>query len=240
MALVAGLVVWSTRSGVPATPPAPAPASTPAAWALDLTGHWKGQIATTIPDMPPRPALREVSLDTDRAGGIVGASVVLTDPGHGGAGAGYLTVPDGRRRVRELAEALAAAPRGAAVSLDFIPLPPWVPRRDRLWRAIEGQRRNPDEATYLLVESLESDYLLQAGVNSSGFLSYIFLSPNYAAGRGSDALSKVIHPDPDSALRGFRNIVWDLSGAADFVTLQVHATISAPAGRPDRLVLRRN
>jgi hypothetical protein len=49
----------------------------------------------------------------------------------------------------------------------------------------------------------------------------------------------VIHPDRDSALRGFHNIVWDLSGAADFVTLQVHATIAAPAGGPDRLILRR-
>jgi hypothetical protein len=240
MGLLAVIVVWTAGSGAPEAAPTPAPVATAAPWAFDLTGRWKGQVATTIRANPPRPALREISLETDRAGAIVGANVTLTDPGHGGAGAGYLTVPDGRRRVRELAEAVAAAPRGAAVSMDFIPLPPWVPRRERLWRAIEGQRRKPDEATYLLVESVEPDYLLQAGVNSSGFLSYIFLSSEYATGRGTDVLSRVIHPDRDSALRGFRNIVWDLSGAADFVTLQITATISEPAGSSDRLVLRRN
>jgi hypothetical protein len=239
LVLLGGIVVWSTRSAAPTATPAPPPPGTPAPWALDLTGRWKGQVATTIPGSPPRPALREVFVETDRAGAIIGAGVTLTDPGHGGAGAGYLTVPDGRHRVRALAEALAAAPKGAAVSLDFIPFPPWVPRRDRLWRAIEGQRRNPDEANYILVESLEPDYLIQAGVNSSGFLSYVFLSPEYATGRGSDVLSRVIHPDPDSALRGFHDIIWDLSGAADFVSLQVHATLSAPAGSPDRVILRR-
>jgi hypothetical protein len=239
LVLVGGLVIWASRSKAPAVRAAPAAAATPEPWALDLTGLWKGQVATVLPGSPPRPALREISVETDRAGAIVAAGVTLTDPGHGGAGAGYLTVPDGRRRVREMAEALAAAPRGAAVALDFIPFAPWVPRRERLWRAIEGQRRNPDEASYLLLESLETDYLIQAGVNASGFLSYAFLSPEYASPRGVDALSKIIHPDPDSALRGFRNLVWDLSGAADFVTLQVNASISQPGGRPDRIVLRR-
>jgi hypothetical protein len=40
-------------------------------------------------------------------------------------------------------------------------------------------------------------------------------------------------------LRGFRNLVWDLSGAADFVSLQVPATIGQPAGAEDRLILKR-
>jgi hypothetical protein len=148
-------------------------------------------------------------------------------------------VPDGRRRVREIAQALAASPRGASLTLDFIPLSPWVPRRDRIWRAVEGQRPKPEDVSYLLVESLEPDYVIQAGVNASGFLSYVFLSREYAGGRGGDTLSTVIHPGPESSLRGFRNLVWDMSGAADFVTLQVPVTLSQPAGAADRLVLRR-
>ena len=206
---------------------------------MDLTGRWQGRAATTIPGNPPRPALREAFIETDRSGTIVAAGAVLTDPGRGGAGAGYLTVPDGRRRVREIAQALAAAPRGAGLALDFIPLSPWVPHRDRVWRALEGQRSKAEDVSYLLVESLEPDYVIQAGINTSGFLSYVFLSREYAGNRGEDALSRVIHPGPESSLRGFRNVVWDMSGAADFVTLQVPVTLSQPAGAADRIVLRR-
>ena len=95
--------------------------------------------------------------------------------------------------------------------------------------------RNTDAAGQL--EDIRN--LIQAGVNATGFLSYLYLSPAYASGRGTDALSKVIHPGPESSLRGFRNLVWDLSGSADFVTLQVTATISGPTGSADRITLRR-
>ena len=239
LAVVAAILIWSRGSAVPVESASGPPPATPEPWSMDLTGRWQGRAATTIPADPPRPALREVFIETDRSGTIVAAGAVLTDPGRGGAGAGYLTVPDGRRRVREIAQALAASPRGAALSLDFIPLSPWVPRRDRIWRAVEGQRPRAEEVSYLLVESLEPDYVIQAGVNASGFLSYVFLSREYAGGRGEDALSRVIHPGPESSLRGFRNLVWDMSGAADFVTLQVPVTLSQPAGGADRIVLRR-
>ena len=236
--VVSGVVLWSSRSSVESLAAAPAIAATPEPWTIDLTGRWQARAATTIAGPPSRPALREVFVETDRSGNIVGAGVTLTDPGRGGAAAGYLTVPDGQRRVREAAAALTASPR-ASLSVDFIPFAAWVPRRDRVWRALEGQRANPEETTYLLVESVEPDYLVQAGLNASGFLSYVYLSRAYASGRGTDVLSKVIHPGPESALRGFRNIVWDLSGAADFVGLQVPATISDPGGTVDRVVLRR-
>lgn len=240
LAVITGVLVWGSRTASSPAALAPAVSATPEPWALDLTGRWQGKVSTTIAAEPPRPALREAFIETDRSGAIVAAGVTLTDPGHGGAGAGYLTVPDGGRRVRELAAALAAAPGGAAASLDFIPFAAWVPRRDRTWKAVEGARRNPAETTYLLVESLETDYLVQAGVNASGFLSYLYLSPAYASGRGADALSKAIHPGPEASLRGFRNLIWDLSGSADFVALNVAASITQPAGSADRLVLRRN
>jgi hypothetical protein len=237
--VISGVVVWSTRSPSPVAAPANDTAVAPAAWALDLTGRWQGKAATTLAGSPPRPALREVFVETDRSGAIVAAGATLTDPGRGGAGAGYLTVPDGGRRVREAATALASAPHGAAIALDFVPIPPWMPARERTWRAVEGARRTPEETTYLLLESVEPHDLVQAGLNASGFLSWLYLSGEYAKGRGSDMLSGVIHPGPESGLRGFRNIVWDLSGAADFVGLEVPATISQPAGSADRVVLRR-
>jgi hypothetical protein len=238
--VITAVILWGSRSSVATIPAAPDLGTTPEPWTFDLTGRWQGKLATTIPGTPGRPALREVFLETDRSGAIVAAGVTLTDPGRGGAGAGYLTVPDGGRRVQEIAAALAASPRGAALTLDFIPFAPWVPARERVWRAVEGQRKAPLETAYLLLESLEADYLVQAGVNATGFLSYLYLSPAYARGRGSDVLSSVIHPGRDSSLRGFRNLIWDLSGAADFVSLQVPATISAPAGSADRVVLRRS
>jgi hypothetical protein len=240
LALVVGAILWGTRSERPAPPAVPTVSATPEPWTLDLTGRWEAKTATSIPGTPPRPALREAFLETDRSGNIVAAGVTLTDPGHGGAGAGYLTVPNGQERLREIAAATLASPRGAALNLDFIPLAPWVPRRDRLWRVVEGQRRTAEETAYLLLESLEKDYLIQAGVNSTGFLSYVYLAPEYATTtRGADALSRIIHPGSDNSLRGFRNVVWDLSGAADFVDLRVEATLGGPAGTPDRLVLRR-
>jgi len=238
-AVVLGVLLWSRANAVSTGSLPPPPAATPEPWSFDLTGRWQGRSSTTIPGNPPRPALREVFIETDRAGTIVAAGAVLTDPGRGGAGAGYLTVPDGARRVREIASALAASPRGAALSLDFIPMPPWMPHRDRQWRALEGQRARADETTYLLLESVEPDFLVQAGINASGFLSYLYSSRDYATRRGEDELSAVIHPEHDSSLRGFRGLVWDLSGAADFVTLDVPVTISQPAGAPDRIVLKR-
>ncbi len=239
LAVITGVLVWGSGTARKAAVAAPPTAATPEPWALDLTGRWEGKLTTTIAGTPPRPALREVFLETDRSGNIVAAGVTLTDPGRGGAGAGYLTVPDGGRRVRQVADALAAAPAGAALALDFIPYAPWVPQRERSWKAVEGQHRNPKDTTYLLLESQERDYLVQAGINTSGFLSYVYLSPEYAAGRGTDALSRIIHPGPDASLRGFRNLIWDLSGAADFVDFSVAASLSGPAGSNDRIVLRR-
>ncbi len=238
--VVVAVMLWGRSSGGSMAAVAPEAAATPEPWSFDLTGRWQATAETTIAGTPPRPALREVFLETDRSGAIVGAGVLLTDPGHGGAGAGYLTVPDGESRVHEIAAALLRSPKGAPLALEFIPFPPWMPRRDRLWRAVEGQRGSAEQTTYLLLEALDADYLIQAGVNASGFLSYLFLSPEYvSSGRGTDALSKAIHPGPDSSLRGFRNLVWDLSGAADFVSLQVPATIGQPAGGQNRLVLKR-
>jgi hypothetical protein len=236
--VVGGVVVWGTRSPAPVAAP-PDSAATPAAWALDLTGRWEGRGATTLGGSPSRPALREVFVETDRAGAITAAGATLTDPGRGGAGAGYLTVPDGGRRIRDAAAALAASPKGAVIALEFVPLPPWMPARERSWRALEGGGRRTEDATYLLLEAVEPHDVIQAGLNASGFLSWLYLAGDYAQGRGTDMLSRVIHPGRDSGLRGFREIVWDLSGAADFVGLQVPVTISQPAGTPDKIVLRR-
>jgi len=148
-------------------------------------------------------------------------------------------VPDGRRRVDEIAGLLAKDPRGASLPIDFIPYPAWVPKRARVWRALEGHSRKSASARYLLLESVEDDYLVQAGINPSGFLSYAFFSPSYAAGRGVDSLSGAIHPEQGSSLYRFRNLVWDLSGEADFLSMEVHATLSGPEGMPDRLTLKR-
>src|SRR3954463_10468623 len=145
--VVSGVVVWSTRSPTPVAVTATSSAAAPASWALDLTGRWEAKSATTLAGSPPRPALREVFVETDRSGAIVSAGGTLTDPGRGGAGAGYLTVPDGGRRVRDAAAALAAAPRGASLSLEFVPLPAWIPARERTWRSVEGDHRSPEQAT---------------------------------------------------------------------------------------------
>ena len=42
-----------------------------------------------------------------------------------------------------------------------------------------------------------------------------------------------------SSLRGFQSLVWDLSGSADFLKLEINATVSGPDGLTDRLKLKR-
>jgi hypothetical protein len=217
--------------------PTPAVAAGPAA--LDLSGRWQAEISKSLPAPSSRPVLKQIYLDTDRDGSILGAGVLLTDPGRGGAGAGYRIVNDGPERLVKVASIVASSPAGGAVPIDFIPYPSWMPPRERVWRAVEGQSRHMADVRYLLLESVEDDYLVQAGFNRTGFLSYAFFSRDYAHNRGLDALSAVIHPDPGSSLRGFRNLVWDLSGAADFLSLEVHATLSGPEGTPDRVTLKR-
>ncbi|MEP6767241.1 MAG: hypothetical protein ABJC61_01130 [Acidobacteriota bacterium] len=217
--------------------PAPRTAAVPAR--LDLSGRWETEFPKTL-SSPPRPALKQVFVETDVEGAILAAGVLLTDPGRGGVGAGYRLVSDGPQRLGQISSLLAASPAGAALPIDYIPFPRWVPPRERVWRALEGQSRRVLDVRYLLLESVEDDYLVQAGVNQSGFLSYVFFSREYARHRGVDALSDVIHPEPGSDLRGFRNLVWDFSGAAHFLKLEVYGTVSGPeGGAADRLTLKR-
>ncbi|HTO74871.1 MAG TPA: hypothetical protein VMQ61_02240 [Thermoanaerobaculia bacterium] len=221
-----------------AVPGAATPA--PAAAVLDLSGRWHGSLSKTVAGNPPRPVLTEIVLETDAGGRFTSGRVTFTDPGRGGAAAGYRMVPDGPRRLAEASAALAAGPRGAPLALDFLQLPGWVPARDRLWKAFEGASPGGAPASYLLVESLETDYLLQAGINASGFLSWVCFSPDEAPPRGRDEISRVIHPEPGASLSGFQNLIWDLSGAANFVTMQLPVTISGPEGGPaDPITLTR-
>jgi len=237
LAVVAGLIWFRSRRG-------PQPVSTvadvtPSTHTLDLSGRWQTEISETLPGPPPRPVLKDVFLDTDREGAILAAGVLLTDPGWGGAGAGYRMVSDGPRRVAEASSLLVSSPAGSSLAIDFVPFPAWVPSRNRVWRALEGLTRRGEPVRYLLLESVEDDYLVQIGINQTGFLSYAFFSPAYASGRGVDTLSKIIHPEAGSSLRAFQNVVWDLSGDTDFLNLETHAKISGPEGIPSRLTLRR-
>jgi hypothetical protein len=206
---------------------------------LEIGGRWQAELSLTLPGNPPAPAVKNVFVENDQSGAILAAGVVLTDPARGGAGAGYRLVQDGRRRVDEVAALLEQSPQGAVLSMDFIPFPGWMPKRSRAWRALEGQSRRSATTRYLLLESVEDDYLVQAGINPSGFLSYAFFSPAYARGRGTDVLSGIIHPEAGSSLYGFQNLVWDLSGAADFLTMDVRATLSGPDGQPRSFNLKR-
>jgi hypothetical protein len=239
--LLVGLALLLARKGQQDSPvrARPTPAPTPVA-SLDLSGRWQADLEKTLPN-PPRPGLKQAFLETDHDGAILAAGVLLTDPGRGGVGAGYRNASNGAQRLADISAALAASPAGASLpQVDFIPLPPWMPPRERVWRVLEGQSRRAAEVRYLLLESVEDDYLVQAGINQTGFLSYAFFSKPYARGRGLDALSGIIHPEAGSDLRGFSNLLWDFSGAADFLTLDVAATLSGPdGGAVDRLTLKR-
>ena len=240
LAIAVGLVLWLRRAPQRVAPAPAAPAARATSSALDLAGRWYAQASDTVPGDPPRPVLKEAFIETDREGKILSARVVLTDPGRGGAGAGYLTVADGPKRVADAVVALTASPAGAGIQTDFLSLAPWVPTRARLWRALEGINRRKPDARYVLLESIEDDYVVQAGLNQSGFLSYVFFSPAYASSRGVDILSSVIHPEPGSSLADFRNLIWDLSGSTDFLNLQVRAILTGPDRITDRMVLKRS
>lgn len=240
-AVVLAALLWLGRSRTGPETAAPAQTPVPTSGPLDLSGRWRAQLSKTIGADPARPVLKEISIESGRDGSILGARVVFTDPGRGGAGAGYHIAPDGARRLAAAAAALDVEPRGAAAPIDFLQLPGWVPERARLWRAIEGAGRSAQPSHYLLVESLEADYLIQAGINESGFLSYVFFSSAYAPRRGEDVLSRVIHPGAGASLAGFQNLVWDLSGSANFLKLQLSVTLSGPeGGAADALTLTRS
>jgi len=238
--LLVFLGVWILNARPAAAPPAPTVLPTPTPATLDLSGRWTAEVEKTIPGPPPRPAIKSAYLETTKDGQILAAGVLLTDPGRGGSGAGYRMAADGRRRLDE-AVALLSSARAAAIPVDFIPFPAWVPARQRVFRSLEAasNAKRKEPVRYLLLESLEDDYLVQAGINETGFLSYVFASPAYGKTRGVDALSKVIHPEPGSSLIGFQNLVWDFSGSADFLKLEVNATLSGPDGLADRLKLKR-
>src|SRR5712691_11623227 len=239
LVLAVALTLLLRRSPPSEAVQGPPKAAPPAAPTLNLTGRWYGQVTDTLPLATPRPVLKEAAIETDRDGKITAARVILTDPGRGGAGAGYRTVADGTARIDDAVAALASAPGGAPVNVDFLALAPWMPERARLWRALEGVNRKQPQVRYLLLESIEDDYVVQAGINRSGFLSYAFFSKPYAPTRGMDLLSGIVHPEQGSSLGDFRNLVWDLTGSADFLTLQVRATLTGPDRIPDRMVLKR-
>lgn len=236
--LLLGALYWGFRPRSARDSLAPGLSPSPAAGALDLTGRWHDEVRITL-GKPPRPATKAAFLETDDSGEIVAAGVLLTDPGQGGAGGGYRIVRNARARLESIQALLSGSPAGVALPLDFIPYPPWVPKRDRVWRVLEGRAARPGQARYLLLESVEADYLVQAGVNETGFLSWVFFSQPYVSDRGADALSRAIHPAPGSALRSFRDLVWDLSGSADFLTLVVNATVTGPDGTRVRMTLKR-
>lgn len=239
-AVLVAAAVWFSRSAHAPESGGPPPTPPPTPGALDLSGRWHAQISKMVGGSSPRPVLREISIESGPDGGILAARVVFTDPGRGGAGAGYRNAPDGARRLAEATAALAADPKGAALSIDFLELPGWMAKRPRLWKALEGAGHSAEPAHYVLVESLETDNLVQAGINESGFLSYAFFSGPDVLRRGEDVLSRVIHPEPHASLRGFRSLVWDLTGAADFLTMELPVTISGPqGGAPDSVTLKR-
>src|SRR5262249_33307549 len=107
-------------------------AAPPPPLVLDLAGRWTAEAEKTLPGPPARPAIKSVYLETAKDGGIQAAGVLLTDPGRGGSGAGYRMAADGRRRLDE-ALGLLTGVKNAAVPVDFIPFPAWVPARQRLW-----------------------------------------------------------------------------------------------------------
>jgi hypothetical protein len=230
---------WLLRSRPADAPVAHQALSQPTPASLDLTGRWTFEIEKTLPGPPPRPAIKSAYIETSKEGEILAAGVLLTDPGRGGAGAGYRIAPDGKKRLEEAVAQLTGA-KSAPVRVDFIPFPAWVPARQRQWRSLEAPNRHRgDPIRYMLLESVEDDYLVQAGINETGFLSYLFFSAAYGRTRGVDALSRVIHPEPGSSLRGFQNLVWDFSGSADFLKLEVNASLSGPDGQMDRFKLKR-
>ncbi len=130
-----------------------------------------------FPATPRGPALREV-VHRDRPVGRDRRRGRRADrPGtrRRGRGLPSSSPTDPRRVARDRVGRRGSRRRGAALSLDFIPSPAWMPRRDRVWRALEGQKppARGDDLPAARVD--RADYLVQAGVNASGFLSYLVL-----------------------------------------------------------------
>src|SRR5262249_17918303 len=151
--------VWRSRLARSNEQVEAVPSNRPAQTRLDLARRLRAHATITLPGSPPLPAHPSGFIGTDHDGQIRAADVLLTAPGHGGAGAGFRSGAAARGLIERFVPALAAERSGAALPVDFVPLPPWIPPRARLWRALEGQPRRGSETRYLLLESVESDYL---------------------------------------------------------------------------------
>ena len=205
---------------------------------LDLTGRWQGKIATTIADSPARPALREIFVETDRRGQ---RGRRRRHPDRSGPRRSRRGVSHGPRR-RPAGSGSSRPPsrlrpRGAALAIDFIP---FAALDAPAGADLEGHRGPAPEpagdhvpAARIARGRLSRPGRRQRDRDSSRTSTSRPPTPPRA---GTDVLSRVIHPGPDSSLRGFRNLVWDLSGAADFVGLQPRGHDLGAGRRGDRIV----
>src|SRR5262245_54923575 len=94
LAIVVGVTLWVRRAPAASQAPAARPTAVPSPATLDLAGAWHADKSKSLPGSPPRPVLKEARIETNRDGAILSARVLLTDPGNGGAGAGYRISPD--------------------------------------------------------------------------------------------------------------------------------------------------
>ena len=147
----------------------------------------------------------------------------------------------GRSGSAQVSSALAASPGGAPPSRSTSSRSrPGCPSASALWRVARGTEP-PDAWTSATSCSSPSRTTTSCRPGSTGAAS----SPTRSSRRSTRTTAASTRsrrssiPSPGSSLRGFRNLVWDLSGAADFLSLEV-ARDRCPARRatPDRLTLK--
>jgi hypothetical protein len=221
--------------------------------AFSLAGSWTGAVTKVLAGPPAREATKHVTVESDADGAIVGASVVYQDPVTGSSGAGYLVSRRGDETLSEILPRIDDAGRIESFAPAFAPIPPDLGPPLRSWRVLEGywtsppgrrrpgRPRPPEDVDYVLLESDDGGHLCQIGARRNGFLSWAFFHsgkfPDDA--RGRDQLSPILTPHADAQLSSFSDLVWDLSGATDFLKQRIEVTVTGPGGGPDALFLMR-
>jgi hypothetical protein len=218
---------------------------------VTMAGVWSGRVTGALPGPPAREITKFVTIESDADGGIRAASVLLTDPVAGSAGAGYRLDPGGSKGFEALIARINGAGEAPDFAPDFVAAPAGDALAPRTWHVIEGYWETPprgkkpgrpvktEAIQYVLLESDDSNGLFQIGETRRGFLSYVYFTKDLTAGksRGVDLISSVIDPPEGSRLHSFSHLVWDLSGSTDFLKMRIEATVSGPEGGPDALLL---
>ena len=173
--------------------------------------------------------------------GHIEAAQVTIRQGEEGVLAGFRYDPKSDALLRELLATYDPNAKTLEANVIAVPFESWAAPGIRKWKAIEGVERVPKKAQpegtdlsifvdYLVLEAADEDAVIQIGVSRKGLVAFLNGSKSYARSlqRGTDLVTKYVHPSQEQEITHFDDLVFDLAGGLSFVSGKVDCTVSSP------------